>query len=79
MQFCLTIHPCRLFKITAVCFLTSFFLSSTEVKAQGDLLLYPKRIVFDGSTRSQTLSLVNNGSDTARYVISVVQIRMESP
>lgn len=77
MPFYLTLHSCRRFKITALCFLASFFFSSTEVKAQGDLLLYPKRIVFDGSRRSQTLSLVNNGTDTARYVISVVQIRMK--
>jgi hypothetical protein len=47
------------------------------VKAQGDLLIYPKRIVFDGTKRSQDLNLVNSGSDTARYVISVVQIRMK--
>jgi hypothetical protein len=45
--------------------------------AQGDLMIYPKRVVFDGSQRSQDLSLANNGNDTARYVISVVQIRMK--
>lgn len=52
-------------------------LFSLELRAQGDLLIYPKRIVFDGSKRSQDLSLVNNGNDTARYVISVIQIRMK--
>lgn len=39
-------------------------------------MIYPKRIVFENSRRSQELSLSNNGKDTARYVISVVQIRM---
>jgi hypothetical protein len=52
-----------------------FFLT-TGALAQGNLMFYPKRIVFDGSKRSQDLSIANNGSDTARYVISVIQIRM---
>lgn len=45
--------------------------------AQGDLLLYPKRIVFEGSKRSQVLNIANTGKDTVRYFISVVQIRMK--
>jgi hypothetical protein len=62
-------------------FFSSFFailtLSSINLKAQGDLLLYPKRIVFEGSKRSQTLNLANTGKDTVRYLISVVQSRMK--
>lgn len=53
----------------------SWFVGSATF-AQGDLLLYPKRIVFDGSKRSQELNLANSGKDTARYVLSVIQIRM---
>jgi P pilus assembly chaperone PapD len=53
-----------------------FLLLPICLLAQGDLLIYPKRLIFDGSRQSQDLSLVNNGKDTARYVISVVQIRM---
>ncbi|HMF69891.1 MAG TPA: hypothetical protein VK616_00375 [Flavitalea sp.] len=45
--------------------------------AQGNLLLTPKRIVFEGTKRSEELNLVNTGKDTARYVISFVQIRMK--
>jgi hypothetical protein len=45
--------------------------------AQGDMLLYPKRIVFEGSKKSQTLNISNTGKDTVRYFISVVQIRMK--
>ena len=45
--------------------------------AQGDLLIYPKRITFEGSGRTQQINLSNNGKDTARYVISVIQIRMK--
>jgi hypothetical protein len=54
----------------------SLLLSATSF-AQGDLLLYPKRILFDGSKRSQDLNLANSGKDTARYILSVVQIRMK--
>jgi len=53
-------------------FLTTSFRSS----AQGDLMIYPKRIVFEGPKRSQEINLANSGKDTARYNISVVQIRM---
>ena len=52
-------------------------LLTSPVMAQGDLLVFPKRIVFDGTrTRSQTVNLSNTGRDTARYDISLVQIRM---
>ena len=44
--------------------------------AQGNLLITPRRIVFDGSQRTQELNLANTGQDTARYVISMVEIRM---
>jgi hypothetical protein len=40
------------------------------------LLLNPKRIIFDGYQRSQEINLANIGKDTARYVISFIQIRM---
>lgn len=44
--------------------------------AQGNLLLTPRRIVFEGTTRSIDLNLANVGLDTATYAISIVQIRM---
>ncbi len=50
--------------------------NSSTVLAQGDLLIYPKRLVFDGSKRSQEINLANSGKDTARYSISVFQVRM---
>lgn len=49
---------------------------SMTVQAQGDLLLNPKRVIFDGQKRSQEINLANIGKDTARYVISFIQIRM---
>jgi len=44
--------------------------------AQGDLMVFPKRIVFDGPRSTNELNLANIGSDTARYNISFVQYRM---
>jgi len=45
--------------------------------AQGDLLITPRRVVFEGSKRSVDLNLANTGRDTAIYSISLVQIRMK--
>jgi P pilus assembly chaperone PapD len=44
---------------------------------QGNLLISPRRIVFDGSTKTQEINLANTGKDTARYLISVMEIRMK--
>jgi hypothetical protein len=48
-----------------------------ETVAQGDLVITPRRIVFEGSKRSQEINLANSGKDTARYIVSIVQIRMK--
>lgn len=45
--------------------------------AQGNLLITPKRVVFEGGKRSEELNLANTGKDTATYVISFIQIRMK--
>jgi P pilus assembly chaperone PapD len=44
--------------------------------AQGNLLITPKRVVFEGNKRSVDISLANIGDDTATYAISFIQIRM---
>ncbi|WP_343667967.1 hypothetical protein [Chitinophaga sp.] len=46
------------------------------VQAQGNLLITPRRVVFEGGKKIQELNLANNGADTARFVISMVEIRM---
>lgn len=51
-------------------------LSTSSILAQGNLLLTPKRVVFDGSSRSVDLNLANTGQDSATYAISMLQIRM---
>ena len=57
----------------------SVFLSiaSANVLAQGNLLITPRRAVFEGKKRSIDLNLANIGSDTATYAISIVEMRMK--
>jgi P pilus assembly chaperone PapD len=44
--------------------------------AQGNLLISPKRLVFDGAKKTQEINLANTGTDTSKYLISVMEIRM---
>jgi P pilus assembly chaperone PapD len=53
----------------------SFFFNA-DASAQGDLLITPRRVVFEGSRRSLDINLANTGQDTATYAISLIQIRM---
>ncbi len=53
------------------------FFSPSKLMAQGNLLVTPKRVVFDGNKRSEELNLANIGKDTATYIISFIQIRMK--
>lgn len=48
-----------------------------KANAQGNLLITPRRVVFEGNKRSFDLNLANIGQDTATYAISIVQIRMK--
>jgi len=50
---------------------------SSDIIAQGNLLITPRRVVFEGPKRSQELNLANTGKDTAKYVISFIQVRMK--
>jgi hypothetical protein len=61
--------------LTGFIILLSFFCS--DASAQGDLLITPRRVVFDGSKRSIDLNLANTGNDTSTYAISLIQIRMK--
>jgi P pilus assembly chaperone PapD len=53
------------------------FLCTLNLNGQGNLLISPRRVVFEGSKRSVDLNLANTGQDTATYAISLVQIRMK--
>jgi hypothetical protein len=48
-----------------------------QMFAQGDLLITPKRVVFEGNKQKEELNLVNIGKDTAVYSISFVQYNMK--
>ena len=52
-------------------------LTVAETFAQGNLLIMPRRVVFEGPKRSEELNLANIGKDSATYVISLIQIRMK--
>jgi P pilus assembly chaperone PapD len=49
----------------------------SDLMAQGNLLITPRRVVFEGNRRNQELNLANTGSDTATYNVSLVEYRMK--
>lgn len=55
----------------------AFILIFQTVFPQGDLMIMPKRLVFDGSERSKEISLANTGNDSATYAISFIQYKMK--
>jgi P pilus assembly chaperone PapD len=64
--------------IMFICFfIPAFFAISIQIQAQGNLLVTPRRVVFEGKKKVQELNLANTGKDTARYVISIMDIRMK--
>jgi len=65
------------FRIFSVIGLIAFtFVFPFNTNAQGNLMLTPRRVIFDGTKRSIDLNLANIGEDTATFAISLVQIRM---
>src|ERR1700742_4588008 len=65
-------------KITIKTFVCGIVLlcAGAKANAQGDLLISPLRVIFEGSKKSQEINLANVGKDTATYVISVQNIKM---
>ena len=64
-------------KKTFIILLIVVFGSSINLLAQGDLLITPKRVVFENNKhRKEMLNLVNIGNDTAVFSISFVNYRM---
>jgi len=55
---------------------SGFLMCAKETSAQGNLIIIPRRVVFDGTKRTQDLNLANTGTDTAKYLISIIQYRM---
>ena len=74
------INPDKKRYFLAICIFTIVFvsvlLSNFQASAQGNLLITPRRVVFEGNKQSQELTLANTGADTAKYTVSFVQYRM---
>ncbi len=51
-------------------------LFALNVQGQGNLMITPKRVVFEGNRRTMDINLANIGEDTATYAISLIQNRM---
>ena len=66
---------CNLGKLFATTLL--LLIGAIPAFAQGDLLISPLRVIFEGSKKSQEISLANVGKDTATYSVSIVDIRMK--
>ncbi|MEZ5082317.1 MAG: Fn3-like domain-containing protein [Bacteroidales bacterium] len=67
----------RCFRISSVCILiVCTYILPFDAISQGNLLVTPRRVVFEGKKKSIDLNLANTGQDTATYAISMVQIRM---
>jgi len=74
------INPAKKRNFLLICILAIVFVSvlfsNSEATAQGNLLITPRRVVFEGNKQSQELTLANTGVDTAKYTVSFVQYRM---
>lgn len=64
----------RIIPLITLCVL--MIMPGSAIYAQGNLLISPKRIVFEGNKKTHELNLANTGTDTARYLISIKEIRM---
>lgn len=65
----------RPFMITIFLFVAMFFVQ--DILAQGNILVMPRRVVFEGNKKSQELTVANTGTDSAKYMVSFVQMRMK--
>jgi hypothetical protein len=57
-------------------FLFTLIFLPPRAMAQGDLMITPRRIVFEGNKNREEITLANTGQDTATYTISFVQYQM---
>lgn len=49
----------------------------TTCLAQANLVVIPKRVVFEGNKRTQEINLGNGSNDSAQYTISIVEMKMK--
>ncbi len=60
--------------ITVLFILSAGF--AQQISAQGDLLVSPVRVIFEGNKQKEEISLVNIGNDTTTYSVSFLQYDM---
>ncbi|MDP3452399.1 MAG: hypothetical protein Q8R90_05540 [Bacteroidales bacterium] len=53
-----------------------FIIAPPIAVAQGNLLVTPRRVVFDGTRRVLELNLANTGVDSSKYNVSLIQYKM---
>ena len=63
----------RILFVSTLVFLVSL---NSEIFAQGDLVITPNRVTFEGKKQKEELNLVNTGKETTTFSISFVQRRM---
>lgn len=51
-------------------------LAALDVHAAGELMIHPTRVVLEGANRTAQLDLINSGTETITYRISVARRRM---
>jgi hypothetical protein len=59
-----------------ICGLFVHLFFSNGVFAQGNLVIMPQRVMFEGTKTSEQLNLANIGKDTVTFAISMLQLRM---
>lgn len=61
------------FQFTILLLLGCFYF---ETFAQGDLVITPNRVIFEGRKQKEDLNLINTGKETTTFSVSFVQRRM---
>lgn len=64
---------CRFYAVLSL----FLFLFPSSLFAQGDLMIMPKRVVFEGNERTKEINLINTGQDSATFAISFIQYVMD--
>lgn len=59
-------------------FLFLFLFTGIRVFAQGDLLITPTRVIFEGRQQRENLNINNIGKDTAVYLVSFLNYQMQT-
>lgn len=62
--------------IAAMALVAALMGVASTARAAGELMVHPTRIVFDGTTRTAQVDLINSGSEPMTYRVSLINRRM---